>query len=105
MRVADRVRVLVVDDHPMVRAGLRSMLTCDTIDVVGEAGTGADAIRAVEAVAPDVVLLDTELPDVDGVGVLGDLKRRVPGLPVLIVSMHDGPRLVARAIEAGPAGW
>ena len=100
-----RVRVLLVDDHPMVRVGLRSMLTCDTIDVVGEAGTGADAIRAVDTLAPELVLLDIELPDIDGFGVLADLRRRAPAVPVLIVSMHDDPRLVGRALAAGAAGW
>ena len=93
MRVAEghgpRVRVLVVDDHPV---GLRSMLTCETIDVIGEAGTGVDAIRAVDTLAPELVLLDMELPDIDGLGVLADLRRRAPTVPVLIVSMHDDPR-------------
>lgn len=99
------VRILVVDDHPMVRAGLRSMLAADAITVVGEAGTGADALRAVGVLAPELVLLDMELPDVEGVSVLRQLKASAPRVPVLVVSMHDDPRLVRRAIEAGAAGY
>jgi len=99
------VRVLIVDDHPMVREGLRSMLDGAPVDVVGEAATGEDAIRAAALCAPEVVLLDVELPDVDGLTVLRRLKSAEPGVAVLVVTMHDDPALVRRAIESGASGY
>lgn len=99
------IRVLVVDDHPMVREGLRSMLTGGDVEVVGEAGSGADALRCVGELEPDVVLLDVELPDLDGLSVLRRIKEIAPRVPVLIVSMHDDHGRVRRAVEAGAAGY
>ena len=99
------LRVLVVDDHPMVRAGLRSMLSGDDVDVVGEAGSGAEAVERAAALDPELVLLDLELPDMDGVETLTRLKARAPRAAVLIVSMHDDPAMVRRAVEAGAAGY
>jgi DNA-binding NarL/FixJ family response regulator len=99
------LRVLVVDDHPMVRAGLRSMLSDVDVEVAGEAGTGTEALRRVEDLAPALVLLDMELPDMDGLDVLASLKARAPRVAVLIVSLHDDPALVRRAIEGGAAGY
>jgi DNA-binding NarL/FixJ family response regulator len=98
------LRVLIVDDHPMVRDGLRSMLTGESIDVVGEAGTGAEALDLVETVAPDLVLLDLGLPDMDGLTVLARLKE-MSRAAVLVVSMHAEPALVRRAVQAGAAGY
>jgi DNA-binding NarL/FixJ family response regulator len=97
--------VLVVDDHPMVRAGLRSMLSDGDVEVAGEAGTGTEALARAETLAPGLVLLDMELPDMGGLEVLASLKAQSPRLAVLIVSMHDDPALVRRAIEGGAAGY
>jgi len=99
------VRVLIVDDHPMVRAGLRSMLEPAGIEVVGEAGTGEDALRAAAASQPEVVLLDLELPDLDGLAVLQRLKALAREMAVLVITMHDDPALVRRAVEAGVSGY
>jgi DNA-binding NarL/FixJ family response regulator len=99
------VRVLIVDDHPMVRAGLRSMLEPAGIEVVGEAGTGEDALRAAAASQPEVVLLDLELPDLDGLAVLQRLKALAREMAVLVITMHDDPALVRRAVEAGASGY
>jgi DNA-binding NarL/FixJ family response regulator len=99
------LRVLLVDDHPMVRAGLRSMLSGDEVDVVGEAGSGAEAVDQAVALSPELVLLDLELPDMDGVEALTRLKARAPRAAVLMVSMHDEPSMVRRAVEAGAAGY
>lgn len=102
---SDPITILIVDDHPMVREGLRSMLAGESVRVVGEAGTGAEAVRAVRMLAPDLVLLDLELPDLDGIAVLRELKESAPRVPVLVVTMHDDPRLVRRAVGAGAAGY
>jgi DNA-binding NarL/FixJ family response regulator len=99
------LRVVVVDDHPVVRAGLRSMLTCDGIALVGEAASGQDGLRLAQAQNPDVVLLDMQLPDISGVEVLREIKRTAAHIAVLVLSMHDDPALVRRAMEAGAAGY
>jgi DNA-binding NarL/FixJ family response regulator len=100
-----RSRVLIVDDHPMVREGLRSMLGGNGVEVVGEAGSGAEALEKADALAPDVILLDMELPDLNGLTVLRRLKAVRPRAAVLVVSMHDDPSLVRQAVEAGAAGY
>jgi DNA-binding NarL/FixJ family response regulator len=102
---AARTRVLLVDDHPIVREGLRSMLTDDAIDVVGEAGSAAEAIRLATETAPDVVLLDMELPDLDGLSVLSRIKQVRPEAAVLVLTMHDDPALVRGAVRAGTSGY
>ncbi len=99
------VRVLIVDDHPMVRAGLRSMLSGDEVDVVAEAGNGAEAVERAVTFSPELVLLDVELPDMDGLETLTRLKAKAPSVAVLMVSMHDDPALVRRAVAAGAAGY
>jgi DNA-binding NarL/FixJ family response regulator len=98
-------RVFVVDDHPAIREGFRSMLSGEEIQIVGEAGSGAEAIERAAAVDLDVILLDMKLPDLDGLEVLRRLKELVPAAAVLVISMHDDPLLVRRAIEAGAAGY
>jgi|SRR5690242_10308000 two-component system, NarL family, response regulator DevR len=99
------IRVVIVDDHPMVREGLRRMLDDAGIDVVGEAGTAVDALRVVRQLTPDVVLLDVELSDGDGLTALPELRRAAPQASVLIVTMHSERALLQRAIEAGAAGY
>ena len=99
------IRVLVVDDHPMVREGLRSMLGGNGVCVAGEAASGAEALRRAAERDVDVVLLDLELPDMDGLAVLRRLREVDARLPVLIVTMHQDPALVRRAVEAGATGY
>jgi DNA-binding NarL/FixJ family response regulator len=105
LRRPDPARVLIVDDHPMVREGLRGMLEAAGVEVVGEAGTGEEALRAAARYAPDVVLLDVELPDLDGLAVLRRLKAIERHMAVLVVTMHDDPGLVRRAVESGASGY
>jgi DNA-binding NarL/FixJ family response regulator len=99
------MRVLIVDDHPMVCEGVRSMLEPAGVQIAGEAGTGEDALRMAAALEPDVVLLDLELPDLDGLAVLRRLKALERPIAVLVVTMHDDPALVRRAVEGGAAGY
>ena len=99
------IRVLIVDDHPMVREGLRSMLGSTGVDIVGEAGSGAQALVEAADRRPDVVLLDLELPDMDGLAVLRQIKQHQPKLPVLVVTMHQDPDRVRQAIRAGASGY
>jgi DNA-binding NarL/FixJ family response regulator len=99
------IRLLVVDDHPVVREGLRSMLSDTAITVVGDAGTAAEAIRVAADVAPDVVLLDLGLPDLDGLSAVARLKQVRPQAAVLVLTMHDDPALVRGAVQAGASGY
>jgi DNA-binding NarL/FixJ family response regulator len=99
------IRLLVVDDHPVVREGLRSMLSDTAITVVGDAGTAAEAIRVAADVAPDVVLLDLGLPDLDGLSAVARLKQVRAQAAVVVLTMHDDPALVRGAVQAGASGY
>jgi len=99
------ITVLLVDDHPVVREGLRSMLTDTGIDVVAEADAGATAIRLAAEIAPDVVLLDMGLPDLDGVTAVRRITEARPECAVLVLTMHDDPALARAALAAGARGY
>jgi DNA-binding NarL/FixJ family response regulator len=99
------IRVVVVDDHPMVREGLRSMLAGDGIEIVGEAASGAAAVQVVTDTGPEVVLLDLELPDMDGLEVLRQIRGTAAAPALLVVTMHEDPALMRRAMQAGAAGY
>jgi NarL family two-component system response regulator LiaR len=104
--VTDAIRVLVVDDHAVVREGLRTFLSLqDGIEVVGEASDGREAIAAAERLAPDVVLMDLVMPQVDGVQAMRELREQVPGARVIVLtSFLEDDRLLP-AIRAGAAGY
>ncbi|GIF69530.1 DNA-binding response regulator [Asanoa ishikariensis] len=104
--MAERIRVLVVDDHAMVRQGLRSFLEVqDDLEVVGEAADGAEAVARATELLPDVVLLDLRMPGVDGVAALREMTAR--GLPcrVLVITSFTEPAAVLPAVRAGAAGY
>jgi NarL family two-component system response regulator LiaR len=104
--VADAIRVLIVDDHAVVREGLRTFLELqEGIEVAGEASDGHDAIGAAERLRPDVVLMDLVMPNLDGVGAMRELRQRVPGARVIVLtSFLDDERLLP-AVRAGAAGY
>jgi DNA-binding NarL/FixJ family response regulator len=101
------VRVLLVDDHPVVRAGLRALLAASgAIDVVGEAATGADAVALAAELAPQVVLMDLQLAgDMDGVAATEVIGRMAAPPRVLILTTYDTDADILRAVEAGAAGY
>jgi two-component system, NarL family, response regulator DegU len=98
-------RVLIVDDHVMLRESMRVALELAAIDVVGEAGDGNEALRLVEELHPSVVLMDVSLPGPDGIEVTRRLCARDPELRVVMVTMHSNPALVARAVRAGACAY
>jgi two-component system response regulator NreC len=100
------VRVLVVDDHAVVRSGLRLLLEAnDDIDVVGEAGTARDAVFRARELKPEVILMDVMMPDQSGIEALPQLLHEHPEMKVLILSMQDDPRYVREAFAAGASGY
>jgi two-component system response regulator NreC len=100
------VRVLIVDDHAVVRAGLRLLLAAEgDLEPVGEAGSGRDAIFQARELKPDVILLDVVMPDQSGLDVLPTLLHEQPETKVLVLSMQDDPQYVRQAFSAGASGY
>ena len=100
------IRVLIVDDHAVVRSGIRLLLERETdIEPVGEAGTGRDAIFEARSLKPDVILMDVVMPDRTGLDALPTLLHEQPHVKVLILSMQDDPRYVREAFAAGASGY
>jgi two-component system response regulator NreC len=100
------IRAVVVDDHAVVRSGIKLLLEReDDLEVVGEAGNGKDAIFAVRALKPDVILLDVVMPGESGIDVLPSLLRESPATKVLVLSMQDDPSYVREAFAAGASGY
>jgi DNA-binding NarL/FixJ family response regulator len=100
------VRVLVVDDHPLYREGLTTALTAAAdVEVVGEAGDGAEALRLVAANPPDVVLMDLHMPGVSGVEATRQIRDTQPAVAVLVLTMLDGDDAVFAAMRAGARGY
>ncbi|MCA1690979.1 MAG: response regulator transcription factor [Actinobacteria bacterium] len=100
------IRVVVVDDHPVVRTGVRGMLASQAeFDVVGEASDGEEAIILVEEVHPDVVLMDLRMPRVDGVEATKRIRAEHPDVQVLVLTTYDTDEDIVRAVEAGAVGY
>jgi DNA-binding NarL/FixJ family response regulator len=101
-----RVRLVIVDDHELARAGLRSLLSGErSLEVVGEATSGAEALDVCRQLQPDVVLLDVRMPDLDGLTVTRLLRRDVPNTVVLLFSMLEELALMTEWRTAGAAGF
>lgn len=98
--------VLLVDDHPVVREGLRAMISAESdLTVVGEAGTGAVGVAMAESLCPDVILMDLRLPDIDGVTATERILTVLPKVRVLVVTTYESDADILRAVEAGAAGY
>ncbi|NMG74750.1 response regulator [Aromatoleum diolicum] len=101
-----RIRLLLVDDHQLVRDGLRARLgDIGDIDIVGEAANGQQALAAAESLRPDLALVDVGLPDINGIELTSALGERCPALRVLILSMYDSQGYVMSAMRAGARGY
>jgi DNA-binding NarL/FixJ family response regulator len=100
------IKVLLVDDHHLVRQGLRKLLEDDeSIRVVGEAGNGLEGIKLAEELKPDVVVMDMSMPELDGVQAILEIRRRAPEAKVLVLSMYSEDSYVRNAVHAGAKGY
>ncbi|HET6534397.1 MAG TPA: response regulator transcription factor [Actinoplanes sp.] len=100
------IRLLIVDDHPVVRDGLRGMFAGDDrFEVVGEAATGDEALAVARSAAPDVVLMDLRMPGMDGVTTIGALRRQGSAARVLVLTTYDTDSDVLPAVKAGATGY
>jgi DNA-binding NarL/FixJ family response regulator len=106
MNASRPITVLIADDHPVVRQGLAVLLEVqDDITLVGEASTGPEAVQLTRQHAPDVLLLDLKLPEIDGLGVLSELAAQQSSTRVLILTSAAGPATPGLALQAGAAGF
>ena len=102
---ARAVKILIVDDHPIVRAGLRRLLTAEPEIEIREAASGREALSVFREQQPTLVILDLNLPGVGGLEVLSRLRAIDPDARILVLSMHDDQIHVTRALQAGAAGY
>ena len=100
------VRILLVDDHPVVRQGLRTLLEGRSEwEVAGEASDGLEAVEKVNSLQPDVVVLDITMPRMNGIEACRVIKEKKPGVEVLFVTQHDSPQMMREALAAGARGY
>ena len=104
--VSEMIRLLIVDEQPAVRQGLRMRLAAEPdLEVVGEAADGEVALDSVQALCPDVVLMDVEMPHMDGIAATDTLRKLCPSTAVIVLSMYDDARTRARAEDAGAVAF
>jgi DNA-binding NarL/FixJ family response regulator len=100
------IRIVIVDDHPIVRQGLRTLLERQSDwQVVGEAADGIEALDKAHSLQPDVMVLDITMPRMHGLEVCRLLRQRTPGLEILFVTQHDSPHMMRAALDAGARGY
>lgn len=100
------IRVMIVDDHLIVREGLRLILeTAEMIEVVGEAVDGADCLRLVSQMRPEVILMDLQMPRMDGITAIGHLRRDHPEIAIVILTTYNEDDLMVRGLQAGARGY
>ncbi len=100
------IRVLLADDHPVVREGLRGMLAAEPgIEVVGEAASGDEAVAVTRALRPDVILMDLRMPHGDGVSAIARIRADLPEARIMVLTTYDTDADILRAVEAGATGY
>ncbi len=102
----NRVRIFIADDHDLIREGLRALLERHpSLQIVGEASSGREAVREVKKLRPDIVIMDIGLPELNGLDATRQLLRALPHLEVLIVTMHESEETVHKVLQAGARGY
>ena len=100
-----KIKMLVADDHEVVRFGLRTLMADTEVEIVAEVSTGEDAIKYALENDPDVVLMDIRMPRGDGLNALGRIKLDKPDMPILMLSTFDNPTYIARSVALGASGY
>jgi len=100
-----KTRIVIADDHDIVRHGVRSLLEAENWEVAGEYSTGRDAVEGVEKLRPDVAVLDISMPDLNGVEATQQILKASPDIKVIVMTMHDSEELAKRVLEAGARGY
>ena len=104
--MTERIRVLIVDDHLMVRRGMANLLcAAQDVELVGEAATGAQAVRVSAAVRPDVILMDLKLPELDGIAATRAIRQANPDVQVIAITSSHEDELLSAALRAGAIGY
>jgi DNA-binding NarL/FixJ family response regulator len=99
------IRMIIADDHQVVRSGLRTLFSGTDIDIIAEATTGEEAVKLTDKHKPDLVLLDIRMGESDGLNALARIKLNKPKVPVLVLSTYDNPTYIARAVALGASGY
>jgi two-component system response regulator NreC len=100
------IKVILVDDHSVLRSGLKMLLNAENdLEVIGEAGCGEDALKLLEVITPDVLVLDLSMPGMGGLATLKQVKETYPMVKVLILTMHDDEKYLPSVLEAGAGGY
>lgn len=106
MSLSTKIRLALVDDHSLVRDGIKALLSVvHNVTVVGEAENGARAMEMVEQCKPDLLLVDINLPDINGLVLTRKIREKHPSLRVLVLSMHDSKEYVSESLRAGASGY
>lgn len=105
-KMKTRIKLLLVDDHPVVRKGISACLARqEHLHIVGEAADGQEAVRKARELVPDIILMDLDMPQMNGLAVTELLRKEMPGIRVLILSMHSNTEYVMRIIQSGASGY